>query len=145
MEEDVNSVKILNLQSQMDDLKESNKLINNNMNLIITTNSNNQLRFDNIGESLKGISASQVKIMESLDANSIATRETENTVNILKKTTDELRIDVNSANEQIKTIQEAPLTNYNALKRTVYACLISAVIGGLAIHFFPMILLAIFK
>lgn len=127
MEEDVNSVKILNLEKSVKELKEDTKINSNN--------AENRVHFEQIFDSLKTISINITKVTESLDSNSKATTATENVVDNLKLTTDKLTSDVKEANKQIGLIQEAPLKSYLALKNAVYGCVISALVGGLVVHF----------
>ncbi|MBU3216637.1 hypothetical protein LL033_17490 [Clostridium estertheticum] len=137
----INQQRIDYLEKGYEELKEGSKVTNNNVALIITNNSENRIHFEQIFDSLKSIAVNLTKVTESLESNSKETVKTEYAVETLKLTTDKLTIDVKEANTQIGLIQEAPLKSYNALKNTAYGCVISAVIGGLVVHFLPIILL----
>ncbi|MCB2354328.1 hypothetical protein [Clostridium estertheticum] len=137
----INQQRIDYLEKGYEELKEGSKVTNNNVAMIINNNSQDKIHFEQIFESLKGIALNLNKVTDSLETNSKATMKTEYAVETLKLTTDKLTIDVKEANTQIGLIQEAPLKSYNALKNTAYGCVISAVIGGLVVHFLPIILL----
>ncbi|MBX4271464.1 hypothetical protein [Clostridium estertheticum] len=139
----INQQKLDYLEKGYEELKESSKITNNNVALIITNNSENRIHFEQIFDYLKNITLNLTKVTESLETNSKATVQTEHVVDNLKTTTDTLTVDVKEANIQIKSIQEAPLKTYTALENTVYGCIISAIIGGLVVHFLPLILIAL--
>ena len=137
MEEDVNSVKIANLEKQMDELKEGNKLINSNVGLIITANSNNQLHFDNVFKLLDNIGNGQIKMQNSLDANNQATKETENKVNNLTTKTNLLAVDLDDAKVQIASMQNAPAKNFTSVAKTILIYAICVCVGALIAKYIP--------
>lgn len=73
----MNQQKIDYLVKGYEELKESNRVINNNVAMIITNNSENRIHFEQIVDSLKTISVNLTKVTESLETNSKATVQTE--------------------------------------------------------------------
>jgi len=137
----INQQKIDYLEKSYEELKENIKVTNNNVALIITNNSENKIYFGQVFDSLKNIALNLTKVTESLDVNSKSTVQTENTVENLKVTTDQLTEDLKEANIQIKSIQEAPFKKFLSFKNTIGGFILCAVIGVLVGHFLPIILL----
>lgn len=141
MEDNLILNKIDNIEKRVDKLEKVVELNTNNINLTNNNETSNRKDFERVFGSLINITNNIEKVSDSLVINLEKTTETEHKVENLKTVTDKLTIDVKEANDQIKTIQEAPIKTYTALKNTVYGCIISVIVGALIGHFIGAILL----